>query len=183
MKIWRGLFVGGFALWLCADGNAQSQEHLYAPPFQKGKRFLVVQGFNGNYSHNTPIARYAVDLALPEGEDVCAARAGTVIDLYDGNETKKSHFVYIQHNDGSIGDYEHLLPFSIQVGMYQEVEEGECFAKSGNTGNSSGPHLHFAVLKYENQFSFKLISIPFRFKYQTEKIMRYNLMWINNQLS
>lgn len=180
VNMYTKLLFGAITLLLCAACNAQEQAYLYSPPFQKGKSFLVVQGFNGDYSHNTPIAQYAVDLALPEGEPVCAARAGTVIDLYDGQEITKSHFVYIQHEDGSIGDYEHLLLSSVQVTLDQEIKEGQCFAKTGSTGNSSGPHLHFAVLTRKGLLSLTLVSKPFYFNSQNGAVVPNYLTWIDN---
>lgn len=156
-------------------------DYVYLPPFEQGKSFLIVQGFNGGYSHKTLIARYAIDLAMPEGEPVCAARTGAVIDLYDGIETDKSHFVYIQHIDGSIGDYEHLLAGSINVSVGETIMEGQCFAQTGSTGNSSGPHLHFAVLKRMGGVSnLNLESIPFKLNSQKGAIVPNYLSWVDN---
>ena len=57
------LSVFGFAV---CNGAAYA-DYLYSPPFPKGKKFLVVQGFGGEKSHNTTLAYYAVDLAMAEG--------------------------------------------------------------------------------------------------------------------
>jgi murein DD-endopeptidase MepM/ murein hydrolase activator NlpD len=104
-----------------------------------------------------PIARrlrfYAVDIALPDGTPVYAARAGLVIDLrhdaflgaVDPTLLDQANVVEVLHDDGTIAVYAHLHWDSIRVRIGQQVARGEYLADSGNTGFTSGPHLHFAV--------------------------------------
>ena len=65
------------------------------------------------------------------------------------------------HDDGTIAIYAHLNWNSIRVEPGDRVERGEFIAESGNTGFSTGPHLHFAVLKNVGMF---LESVPVRFE-------------------
>lgn len=81
-----------------------------------------------------------IDLAAPEGTPVFAARAGTV--TYAGWRSAYGYLIVIDH-----GDYEtyygHLSRVNVFVG--QRVEKGDFIARSGNTGTSTGPHLHFEI--------------------------------------
>ena len=150
---------------LSSVANAVENVPIYFAPFEVGKRFIVSQGFNGQETHTNLINRYAVDLVMPQGELVCAAQAGEVIDLYDGQgwfstDYQRSSYVRIQHANQSISDYQHLLPGSIKVRVGQMLEAHQCFAQVGATGQSTGPHLHFAVLIKKDD---ELVSIPFKF--------------------
>jgi murein DD-endopeptidase MepM/ murein hydrolase activator NlpD len=146
---------------------AEDSVYAYQLPFRSGNQFLVSQGFFGYETHTTPLSEYAVDITMPEGEPVCAAREGEVADMYDGVQGQISHYVHILHPDGTFGDYEHLQSGSITVKPGQKVGDGECFARVGSTGNSTGPHLHFAVLSLASGGWLDrrkvLVSIPFQF--------------------
>ena len=173
------LFV---VLWCCVL-PVRSESYLYDPPFQAGKRFLIVQGFNGDLSHQTTLSRYAVDLAMPEGEPVCAAREGEVVRLNRDGDERVSQFVHIEHEDKTVGDYEHLQVGSIGVQVGQKVEQGECFAKVGNTGYSTGPHLHFAVLHRQGFPWFTLVSQPFKFNVKRGTITPEKLLWLDHPIA
>lgn len=173
-----GKYLVGGCVSLCIL-SVEAAEQDYMPPFQSGKRFLIVQGFNGEFSHQNALSRYAVDLAMPVGEPVCAARAGVVIKLNQDGDESVSQFVHIEHQDKTIGDYEHLQVGSIKVTVGQAVNEGECFARVGSTGYSTGPHLHFAVLRQQGFPWFSLISQPFKFKGKTGSIEPVRLHWLS----
>ena len=51
--------------------------------------------------------------------------------------------VYVQHPDGSITVYGHINDYFVRAG--QQVQAGQQIAEVGNTGQSTGPHLHFEV--------------------------------------
>ena len=88
-----------------------------------------------------------VDLAAPEGTTVLAAADGTVTE-YDYNEDDGYYLVlYHGMDDGSSWQtrYSHLGSVKVQVG--QKVVQGQEIAACGSTGNSTGPHLHWEVLK------------------------------------
>lgn len=83
-----------------------------------------------------------VDLAVPIGTAVMASRGGTVTRA--GWGSGYGYCVYIQHPDGVSTRYGHLSKVLVKVG--QTVSQGEKIALSGNTGVSTGPHLHFEIL-------------------------------------
>ena len=130
----------------------------------RGGPFRLTQGANGKYSHFTPKGRYALDIAMPEGTPIVAARAGIVVKI-ENQQTGRGNnpagnFVRILHDDGTMGVYLHLQKGSVSVNEGQRVAQGSSIARSGNTGNSTGPHLHFVV---QRNIGLAVESIPFEF--------------------
>lgn len=84
----------------------------------------------------------AVDWATPVGTAVMASAAGTVAKAGWGKGY--GYVVYINHADGRQTRYAHLSKLLVSAG--QTVSQGQKIALSGNTGVSSGPHIHFEML-------------------------------------
>lgn len=82
-----------------------------------------------------------VDLAVPQGTEVLAAAEGTVIQ--SGWNSGYGISVYIDHGNGMVTRYGHLSRADVEVGQY--IGQGESIGLSGNTGNSTGPHVHFEM--------------------------------------
>jgi murein DD-endopeptidase MepM/ murein hydrolase activator NlpD len=76
-------------------------------------------------------------------------------------EYRRSNFVLVLHDDGTLGEYMHLAPSGIEVAPGQRVERGQPLALSGNSGFSSTPHLHFQVMTAGDD-GVSLRSFPFR---------------------
>lgn len=140
------------------------------PPFPSDEEYPISQGFNGEQTHTSPDATYAVDIAMPVGTAIHAVRKGTVMDVEQdfnrgGTDFKKfadkANHVRILHEDGTMALYAHLDLASVGVRPGARIRAGQKIARSGNTGFSSGPHLHFAI---QQNAGMKLISIPFRFR-------------------
>ncbi len=154
--------------WVPGPPGEAPPQPVYEMPFCGGK-FSVSQGFNGSFSHQDPENKYAVDIAMPVGTPLCAARDGVVMevagDYYAGGTDRaelmeRANFVRILHSDGTMALYAHLMLESVQVLPGQRVSAGQLLGYSGDTGFSSGPHLHFAIQK---NIGMKITSIPFAF--------------------
>ncbi|WP_236192375.1 peptidoglycan DD-metalloendopeptidase family protein [Pseudomonas glycinae] len=145
------------------DPAGAAQSYRYPFPWRGGP-FRLSQGANGDYSHYGPKNKYAMDIAMPVGTPIIAARAGVVVkteNAQSGRGTDPSgNFVRVLHDDGTMGVYLHLKQGSVSVREGQRVAVGSPLALSGNTGNSSGPHLHFVV---QRNTGMGLVSIPYQF--------------------
>jgi murein DD-endopeptidase MepM/ murein hydrolase activator NlpD len=82
-----------------------------------------------------------VDFPVPTGTSVKSVGAGTVVSA--GWEGSFGYQVVVRHTDGRYSQYAHLSAISVKSG--QSVGAGQRIGRSGSTGNSSGPHLHFEV--------------------------------------
>ena len=142
---------------------------IYQLPYAPGNKFKVTQGYNGKFSH-TGSNQYAIDWDMPEGTLVHAARGGLVVRVKDDSDKggpsidfdKYNNYVLVRHDDGTLGHYCHLQKGGCLVKVGQKVSTGDVIGHSGNTGFSSGPHLHFCVFKAKDGRS--RVSIPVRFR-------------------
>ncbi|HEX5623245.1 MAG TPA: M23 family metallopeptidase [Sulfuricurvum sp.] len=130
--------------------------YVYGLPFRKGSNVYVSQGYHGNTSHKG-LSAYAVDFPLPIGTPIFAAREGIVVGAEVSNTMggaspeyrQYANYVIIEHEDGTMGNYYHLKQGGSAVRIGDKVLKGQLIAYSGNTGYSSGPHLHFSVSKVD----------------------------------
>ncbi|WP_026151685.1 M23 family metallopeptidase [Streptomyces prunicolor] len=86
------------------------------------------------------------DFAVASGTNVVAAHGGTVVKAGGngaGDGAAYGNAIVIKHGNGTYSQYAHLSRIDVKVG--QVVSTGQHIARSGNTGNSSGPHLHFEI--------------------------------------
>ena len=142
----------------------------YIAPFSAGRDFPITQAYPDAVTHQTLDSVFAVDIAMPVGTDVLAARAGVVFDVASDNyrggmdlsrDGQAANIVRIVHDDGTLSLYAHLNWNSIRVKPGDRVSTGEYIADSGNTGFTSGPHLHFAV---QRNAGLMIESLPVVFK-------------------
>lgn len=140
---------------------------VYRLPYQLSTRRRVGQGYNGEFSHR---GEYAIDWNMPVGTPVYAARGGKVIEVVDhytsGGVRKAyrehSNNIKILHDDRSVGAYVHLQNNGSFVKVGESVVQGQKIGLSGNTGYSSGPHLHFEVYSI-NEF-LEEVNFPIKFE-------------------
>ena len=134
---------------------AQSE---YVLPYPAGVTYTM---FQGNCSpppggHQTTFA-YDFDHAM--GDPVTAARGGRVTFTAndfpdDGNAANAGgNSVWILHSDGTVAAYFHLNQGSVMVAVDQAVAAGDMLGLAGNSGASSGPHLHFQVFETNTSFN------------------------------
>jgi len=157
-----------FATW----GSLTAQHDdttVYALPFASGAAYPVSQGFHGAFSH-TAGDSYAIDFKMDIGTPVHAARNGVVVGVKDdstvGGAEKKfewdANYIHIRHDDGTIAQYVHLQKGTARVKVGDAIKAGQWIGCSGNTGHTTGPHLHFAVFKAADGKNRQ--TIPVRFK-------------------
>jgi murein DD-endopeptidase MepM/ murein hydrolase activator NlpD len=107
---------------------------------------------------------------MPLRTPVCAARAGTVIEVVDefgegGDDMKFAEManrIFILHDDGTIGAYFHLLRGGMRTKFGDRVETGAVIAASGTSGRSTGPHLHFEVFRKLDTGGRETLPVRFR---------------------
>lgn len=100
--------------------------------FAKTSKFYGTSGF-----HN------GLDFAMPTGTSVLAAADGKVVATGNNGRYAYGRWIAIDHGNGIVTMYGHLS--SVVKSKGSTVKRGDTIAKSGNTGNSTGPHLHFTV--------------------------------------
>lgn len=143
--------------------GTRPEDVVYALPLDTAS-VRVDQGFGGGFSHQDDENRYAVDLAAPPGTPVLAARDGVVMQVETGHRqagggTRSGNFVRLLHRDGTMTVYAHLQPGGVLVAPGRQVRAGDRIGLSGNTGFTTGPHLHFAV---QVNRGMRIESLPFR---------------------
>jgi murein DD-endopeptidase MepM/ murein hydrolase activator NlpD len=154
--------------WVIGDVSAHHDDSVrYRMPFGGTETRPLSQGVAGGFTHSGP-HRFAFDFAMPIGTPILAARAGVVIRVSDGHTKHgisdefltKANAVLIMHDDRTIATYAHLDPGAgVREGM--RVRTGEVIGFSGNTGFSTGPHLHLDVWKPLASGQLKTLRIRF----------------------
>ena len=107
---------------------------------------------NGYYSSGR--FHGAIDYAVSSGTPVYAAADGVVLSVGNLTYSYGTH-VIIQHANGLQTIYGHGTAGSVSVSPGQIVSQGQVIMKSGSTGNSSGPHLHFEVRRSPYNYSYR----------------------------
>jgi murein DD-endopeptidase MepM/ murein hydrolase activator NlpD len=143
--------------YLAGEPNARHQPTgAYRAPFAIARSYSVTQAFPRVATHTSADSYYAIDVAMPVGTGIFAAREGVVFDVAASNfrggldpqrDGLAAIVICILHDDGTYALYAHLNTNTIRVRPGDRVRRGEYIADSGNTGFSSEPHLHFAVLR------------------------------------
>ena len=115
---------------------------------------------NGYFMNPMPEARLTqglhdhggIDLAKPIGASVYAAASGSVIFARYGYNGGYGNLIIISHPNGTTSLYGHLSKVSVSVGDH--VSQGEQIGAEGNSGHSTGPHLHFKITGAQNPGAF-----------------------------
>jgi murein DD-endopeptidase MepM/ murein hydrolase activator NlpD len=127
-------------------------------PLPTGMRVTITESPGGSYSHNTVYTRDAVDLGISRGTEIRAGFTGVVARISngcgEGNYSCGSgygNYIYLKASDGTCAITAHLSQINVSLG--QQVPQYTLLGLSGNTGNSTGPHLHFGRVDCSNNRS------------------------------
>jgi murein DD-endopeptidase MepM/ murein hydrolase activator NlpD len=153
---------------------SSAAEVLYRLPWPEGLSFMFIQASDGRVtSHFTKANLYAVDIAMPEGVPVLAARAGTVeaAETHHGASPEQDalsyegNFVRVRHADGTAAIYAHLKHHGVAVALGEAVTPGQLLGHSGASGDVIEPQLHFGVVHVQTDSSGlrEDVSVPMKF--------------------
>ena len=172
----------------CQDADyIQNSDSPYVLPWEIGKTFTVGQGNCTDGSHSLGQIQFAYDINMPIRTKIVAMRSGIVVkviesfvDLEFGTVglVDEANIINVKHDDGSEAQYVHLTLNGALKNEGDSVDQGEIIALSGNTGKTTGPHLHFQVIQpltecedtdpRENFAWYSCNSIPLTFKNTSE---------------
>jgi len=141
---------------------SSAAEVLYRLPWPEGLSFMFTQVSDGRITtHFTKATLHAVDIAMPEGVPVLAARAGIVeaTEMRHGASPEEDllsyegNFVRVRHADGTAAIYAHHKHRGVAVALGEPVAPGQLLAYSGATGDVLEPQLHFVVVHVQTDSS------------------------------
>ena len=143
IRIVRYASASGSMSYYHPDGSSTRRQFLRCPlPFIRvtsrfGMRMHPILGFSAR--HN------GIDFGAPYGTPVRATSAGLIIGR--GRDSGRGNYLIIRHGNGFTSQYFHLNRFAQNLSSRQRVEQGQVVGTVGSTGLSTGPHLHYALLK------------------------------------
>lgn len=127
--------IGTGAVMIDATEKADVSSKGFICPLKKGV-FDLTSGFGGSRGHG------GLDMAADKGVAIFAAASGKVIEAgYNGSY---GYNVVIDHGNGIKTRYAHASALCVKAG--QTVSQGDMIAAVGNTGRSTGNHLHFEII-------------------------------------
>lgn len=131
---------GPTALEASSDAHESDWSVFAAPSFQLP--FPCGQVWAGQTrSNHSPVNSVDFNRSNDEGDSVVAAAGGTVTRVANEGSTSYGRWVEVSHGNGYTTRYAHLSVQSVSVG--QSVSQGQKLGAVGNTGGSTGPHLHY----------------------------------------
>jgi murein DD-endopeptidase MepM/ murein hydrolase activator NlpD len=145
---------------------------VYRLPWPEGQsqKFIHAKGANPHFRKRD---LHAVDIGMPEGTPVLAARAGVVDAVEDSlgrgsdeeQPTFEGNFVRVRHADDSYATYAHLAKLGVRVRPGERVEAGQLLGYSGASGEIEGAQLHFGVSRFEKGAAgrWEEVSVPVMF--------------------
>ncbi|GGI57960.1 M23 family metallopeptidase [Winogradskyella haliclonae] len=139
--------------------------HIYTLPFQKGYQSLVIQGYDGDFSHYGSFSAKCLDFEMAVGDTIVAARDGVVVKVsikHNKQGTTEDYkdygnYMMLYHPDNTFTQYVHLKQYGNLAKVGDSVKAKQPIALSGYTGWTTIPHLHFGVYK---PTATGLVSIP-----------------------
>lgn len=131
------------------SGKISSLNLKDVPKFKRGllgwplKKITITQGYGKTRFTRWYTFHNGVDFAAPTGTSVLAAGDGKVVAIGNNGKYAYGRYIAIDHGNGLVTMYGHLSAATAKLGS--KVKKGDAIARSGNTGYSTGPHVHFTV--------------------------------------
>lgn len=154
----------------CEESFGDPSTSAYLLPWRVGRTYEVIQSYcpsNPDWGHH---GWYAYDFDLATGDTVLASRAGRVRFIREDQPdigrrcgVGGENMAVIQHDDGSVMHYVHFTTDGVLVDVGDRVEQGQPIALSGNSGCSSGPHLHVVLFPDATDYG-RTASEPFNYR-------------------
>jgi hypothetical protein len=145
---------------------------VYRLPFDDDGQWTFDGLGNWDDPKTGPHQPYDFDFRHPVGGIVRAARGGEVVfvsniagnSIVDNTVPGYGTAVLVRHVDNTVVAYNHLKFDSLKVVMHQRVLQGQALGLSGNTGNSTAPHLHFGAVSFWNTAQDRGADFPMQFE-------------------
>ena len=127
----------------------------YKLPFQKGRKTMIIQGYDGDFSHKGDFSAKCLDFDLNVGDTIVATADGIVIKVVE-KHTKQGvtedfknygNYLMLYHANNTFSQYVHLVQNGSLVKVGDSVKANQPIGVSGFTGWTTVPHLHFGVYK------------------------------------
>ncbi len=141
LSVGEKLFIPGARLDSTSLKKALGE--LFVSPLSVSWRFTSPYGYRADPFTGVRSFHTGIDMAAPQGTAIKAAMSGTVSAV--GYTNVYGNYVIIRHESGYQTLYAHLQSYSVKMG--QKLNQGQRIGALGNTGYSTGPHLHFSVYK------------------------------------
>jgi len=149
-------------------------------PYKVGKRYQINQSYcpsNPNWGHYN---WFAYDIKMPMNTPLLAIKSGKVIATKESNPdgtrecgVGRENYIFIEHSDLTIANYVHLIKNGVEVEVGDFVEQGQLIGYSGDSGCSSGPHLHLALFRKRGNYN-RQYTLPFNFNNAEDELDRNN---------
>ena len=145
----KNAFIAIGLVWASVAGA----EVLYRLPWPDGLSFMFTQVHGGRITtHFTKATLHAVDIAMPAGVPVLAARSGVVESLQrdhgagadEAPLTYEGNFVRVRHADGTAATYAHLKHLGVSVEIGEEISAGQLLGYSGADGFQAADDRYYA---------------------------------------
>jgi murein DD-endopeptidase MepM/ murein hydrolase activator NlpD len=126
---------------LASRGATTAREQAAASGSSTAFRWPLTGRISSKYGSRWGSTHHGIDIAVPVGTSVRAAASGKV--TFSGTQSGYGKIIIIDHGNGVSTRYAHNS--KLLVGVGDRIDAGDRIALSGNTGKSTGPHLHFEI--------------------------------------
>ena len=115
-----------------------------------------------------------IDFAAPRGTPIYAAGNGTID--YIGRKGAYGKYIRIRHNKNYQTAYAHMKSYARSVRKNRRVTQGQIIGYVGSTGRSTGPHLHYEILRAGRQVNPLRIRMPSGRKLKASELARFDAL-------